>query len=121
MRTNFFFFGTVRLGRATAFAFGAAMIFAVVLFGLQAANPAHAATTFTVNSTGDKPDENHLDGRCQTTTTGECTLRAAIQQANATKSADTINFAILGNGPHTISPAEGLPPVTRPLTIDGYT
>jgi CSLREA domain-containing protein len=100
MRTNSFFLGTKRIGRATAFAFGAAMICALLLLGLQAAKPAHAATTFTVNSTGDENDldfpggtfDNSSDGACDVegsgTTGDQCTLRAAIQQANATSGVD---------------------------------
>lgn len=125
MRINYFFYfsETKRVRRTLITSFGLAMMLALLLLlGSQVTTRiAYAATTFIVTSTGDKPDENHLDGRCQTTTAGECTVRAAIQQANATKAADTINFAIPGVGPHTISPAEGLPPITRPLTIDGYT
>ena len=34
---------------------------------------------------------------------------------------DLIEFAISGNGPHTISPASDLPDITDPVTIDGYT
>jgi hypothetical protein len=58
-------------------------------------------------------------------------LRAAIQEANFTTAADTINFDIGGSGVQTIEvgkPPAGsitgngvLPPITQPLTIDGYT
>src|SRR5215210_5066545 len=134
MRTNFFF-ATVRIGRATTLAFGLAMILAVVLlFGLQAANPAHAVTRapFTVNSTGDENDldfpggtfDGSSDGKCDgdfNTDGDQCTLRAAIQQANVTKSADTIAFNIPGGVGKTISPSSALPAITHPVTIDGYT
>ena len=40
-----------------------------------------AATTFTVNSKADTPDIDQLDGLCKTAN-GDCTLRAAIMQAN---------------------------------------
>ena len=114
MRINFF--GTMRLGAANALAYGLAMIFALLLlFGLQGANPAHAATTFTVNSTADTGDAIP-DGTCDT-----CTLREAIQEANFVSGADTINFNIPGVGPHTISPGSELPPITKRVTIDGYT
>jgi len=93
---------------------------------LLAAGPAHAATTFTVNSTGDGGDANlsDLPNVCDTdpaTSDDQCTLRAAIQEANNTSEADTINFAIPGNGPHTIAPASELPAITDQVTIDGYT
>src|SRR4051812_30134194 len=48
-----------------------------------AAAPAHAATTYRVNSIADSPDASLADSRCLTAY-NECTLRAAIQQANAT-------------------------------------
>jgi CSLREA domain-containing protein len=117
MRTNFFFFGTKRIGTANALTFGLAMIFAVLLLsGLQSTTmPAHAATTFTVNSTADTGDATP-DGTCDT-----CTLREAIQEANFVSGADTINFNIPGGGPHTISPGSELPPITKQVTIDGYT
>ena len=63
---------------------------------LMAAQPAHASTTFTVNSTADDADAAALDGACEVTRQldGVCTLRAAIEQANITSGADTINFDI---------------------------
>lgn len=51
------------------------------------------AATFTVNSTGDAGDANTADGVCATAAT-VCTLRAAVQQANAAAASDTITFAI---------------------------
>jgi hypothetical protein len=51
-----------------------------------------------------------------------CTLRAAIQQSNASPSVnDTINFNIAGAGPHTIAPLSPLPTVTDNVVINGYT
>ena len=92
---------------------------------LLAAMPAHASTTFTVNSTADYGDQTPGDGKCHTGTimlTGEtCTLRAAIQEANATTGVDTINFNIPTTGGATISPAPNeLPVITGPVTINGY-
>ena len=83
------------------------------------AAPAWAAT-FTVDSTGDDPDASPGDGTCATAG-GACTLRAAIDEANAHPDADTIAFDIAGSGVHTIVPAGGLPSITAPLTIDGFT
>jgi CSLREA domain-containing protein len=51
----------------------------------------HAAT-FTVNSTADDIDGSPGDAICATAT-GECTLRAAIMEANASAGADTIQLA----------------------------
>ncbi len=92
-----------------------AWIFALVIL---AAVPAQAQ--FVVNSTGDEPDTSSVDGVCLTGS-GTCTLRAAIQQANASAGANTISFSIPGAGPHTITPATALPIITGPITIDGYT
>src|SRR3712207_1580844 len=84
--------------RARTIAFGLVMIFVFLLFGLQDANPADAATTFTVNSTGDEADKSPGDGVCQITTADQCTLRAAIEESNAFAGADTITFDIPGSG-----------------------
>ena len=61
------------------------------------------------------------DGLCDTdlVTAGEqCTLRAAIMQANFLAGPATIHFAI-GSGPQKIAPTTQLPGVVVPLTIDG--
>ena len=79
-----------------------------------------SAATFTVDSTGDESDANTGDNVCQTAG-GTCTLRAAIEQANATAGADTIAFAIPGSGVHTITPQSVLTAVVDAATIDGYT
>src|SRR2546427_13149721 len=66
----------------------------VVVLSVVLARPpvSRAATTFTVNSTGDAGDANLNDGICETAPGNRvCTLRAAIQQA---KSGDTINVNI---------------------------
>lgn len=52
------------------------------------ASPA-SATTFTVNSSGDAGDKNVGDGVCATVA-NVCTLRAAVQQANALPGTDLI-------------------------------
>ncbi len=92
---------------------------------LMPAPSAHAATTFTVNLTADTPDANLSNAACDVNPAAsgkQCTLRAAIQQANATAGADTIRFAIPGTtGVKTISPASALPQITEQVTIDGYT
>ena len=76
--------------------------------------------TFTVNSTGDESDANRADAVCDTGA-GTCTLRAAIESANANRGADTIAFSIPDAGPHTISPATPFEPLYETVTIDGYT
>jgi hypothetical protein len=76
----------------------------------------------SVNSTGDLPELFPGDGVC-ITAEAECTLRAAIEEANATPVPGTIfiGFSIPGPGPHTITPQTPLPTITYPVTIDGYT
>lgn len=64
-----------------------------------------------VNDTGDGSDASPGDGTCATSG-GNCTLRAAIQEANATSGTITIRFDIAGSGPHTIQPKSALPTVT---------
>lgn len=49
------------------------------------------AASFTVNSTLDRSDASPGNGVCATSS-GECTLRAAIQEANAAPGADTIQL-----------------------------
>jgi CSLREA domain-containing protein len=75
---------------------------------------AHAATNFNVNSTGDSADSNLSDNVCNDGG-GNCTLRAAIQQANATAGTDTIN--ITANG--TINLTGALPNITTDMSING--
>jgi CSLREA domain-containing protein len=90
-----------------------------------AARPVQATTTYTVNTTGDRMDAQPGDGFCFTGQAQECTLRAAIQEANATPGADTIDFDIFGTGVKTISLNSNsngkLPEITDPAVIDGYT
>lgn len=76
--------------------------------------------TYTVNSTLDTPDPAPGNGICGASG-GPCTLRAAIQEANAQAGADTINFNIPGGGVKTITPTLELPTITSPVTINGYT
>jgi hypothetical protein len=65
-----------------------------------------SAVTFTVTTTADS---------------GPGSLRQAILDANATPDADAITFNIAGSGVKTISPASGLPTISQPVTIDGWT
>ena len=122
---------SVRTQRALVLCVGLGLALPV-LFGLQAADPARAAAPFTVNQTGDQDDldfpggafDGSSDDVCDadSSTAGkQCTLRAAIQQANKSSGADAIAFNIPGSGMHTISPGSQLPVINRPVTIDGYT
>lgn len=71
------------------------------------------AATFIVTSAADTAGS---------TCTSTCTLRQAIIAANATTTADTINFNITlpVRGEILISPGSPLPTITQPLTINGY-
>ena len=110
-KTNHYFRALVAL---------AALAMMAIIF---AASSANASTTFTVNSTGDQPDMTPNDSICDAdqATGTQCTLRAAIQQANVAAGADVINFNISGTGVHTISPSSELPPISDTVAIDGYT
>lgn len=78
------------------------------------------ASVFVVNSVGDSGDQNLADGICNDGS-GQCTLRAAIEQANTTSQADLISFNIPGSGTPVIRPTRALPVITSPVTIDGTT
>ena len=107
-----------------------ALLFLVVLSisALAAPQGVAQAATFTVNSTGDTSDSTPGDGICGDEA-GKCTLRAAIEEANAIAGADSIAFDIpttdIGYASSTdsflIQPSSALPTVTSPVTIDGYT
>jgi len=79
-----------------------------------------AGAVYIVNSTGDNGDSNVGDGNCDDGT-GDCTVRAAIEEANALTRPDAIIFRIPGAGPHTIQPASALPTIASPVIINGYT
>jgi predicted outer membrane repeat protein len=81
---------------------------------------AQAANTYTVDSTVDMPDASVADGQCRTAD-DTCTLRAAIQQANATVNQpdgpDRIVFAPQGGD--LIRLSAQLPAITTDLDIRG--
>ena len=96
---------------------------------MVAAKPSYASTTFYVNSTEDHADAVLTTPACDTgyTVTGaggtpvpECTLRAAIEEANYTPGADAVNFAIPGSGVKSIAPESALPEITEAVSINGY-
>ena len=80
-----------------------------------------APQALVVNSTADGVDANPGDGVCETFIPGQCTLRAAITESNATPGMDKVNFNIPGSGPHTISPTYGFDFIFDPVIIDGTT
>ncbi|MEM1119531.1 MAG: choice-of-anchor W domain-containing protein, partial [Bacteroidota bacterium] len=80
----------------------------------------------TVNSTGDEGDANPGDGKCLTVNC-DCTLRAAIEEANAFAGKDTICFDIPGPGMDydgnvwTITPMSFFADLSEAVFIDGFT
>jgi len=118
--------------RTLAVALPVALAVALVMLMGFGSSPAHADATFTVNSTGDENDldfpagvfDGSSDGKCDVSSGvagDQCTLRAAIQEANLTLAPDTIRFGIPGSGVKTISPNSLLPVITEAVTITGYT
>lgn len=87
---------------------------ALAVLGLLAA-AAPASATFEVDSKRDGDDSNLGDGRCRTAA-GDCTLKAAIEEANESKRADTIVFALRDGA--TIVLADSLD-VTEDLRVRG--
>ena len=86
-----------------------------MLTNFATARAAAAGVVYTVNSTADTDD-----GACTNTFNG-CTLREAINAANASiATKDTIAFNIPGPGVKTISPIRVMPIITDSVTIDGY-
>jgi CSLREA domain-containing protein len=67
---------------------------AILIFGVALWSPQPAsAASFTVNSNGDAADAHPGDGTCATIgVAAVCTLRAAIEEANALAGADTITI-----------------------------
>ncbi len=110
------------VGRAVIGLRALAVVLVVII--LAQASPAQSSsTTFTVDSTSDAGDFSSGDGVCDTNDSagdGPCTLRAAIQEANATTDVDTIEFSI-GSGSQTIALLSLLPFVSEPVIIDGTT
>ncbi len=106
---------------------------ASILVLILALTPASvSAATFVVNNTINLADLNPGDGNCFTGNTlppffaQECTLRAAIEEANALAGYDTIEFAsslpVDGAGAVIFAPGSGgLPAITDGVLIDGYT
>lgn len=82
-----------------------------VLLALDADQPVRAAT-WVVNSAADT-DDGACDGA------PDCTLREAINAANAAPDRDVIAFAIAGDGPHTIKPQAALPTIVEAVGIGG--
>jgi CSLREA domain-containing protein len=103
--------------------FSVVIILSILLaqFGLR---PVAAAGDFVVNSTADMADANPGDGLCKTDISGDCTLRAAIQEANALEGADTVSipggmYTLTMEGAGEDAAASGDLDITDALTITG--
>lgn len=82
-----------------------------------------SAAAFTVNSTVDAPDATVGDGICAAAS-GLCTLRAAIQEANATTGPSTITLPVGTYVLNVVGPGEDLAAtgdldIRQPLSIIG--
>jgi CSLREA domain-containing protein len=119
------------MGRRKTLGFGLGILVALLFGLLLTTKLAHADATFTVNRTGNESDANQGNGVCDallSTAGNQCSLRAAIQEANHPNNpdADTIEFEIPDN-PNiaglevkTIAPTSLLPTITDTVSIDGY-
>lgn len=78
----------------------------------------------TVNRTGDQPDADLNDGRCDvdlTTSGNQCTFRAAIEEANKRFGRQIIAFAISSTGIPVITPLSPLPPIIDDVELRAST
>src|SRR4051812_38630786 len=91
-----------------------ALVVALLPLLYSSLTPKASASNFNVNSLADTPDALTSDGVCSDTV-GACTLRAAIQQANASASADVISVGVTG----TINLGSALPDLSTDVTISG--
>jgi hypothetical protein len=92
---------------------------AAVAMLLGTASSALAVSNLTVDDPGDSPDIAN-DGVCDATGAENCTLRAAIQEADDGNGAetDTIGFAV-GLQDATIALGSALPTIDEPTAING--
>lgn len=81
--------------------------------GVESLEQRLVLSAFVVNS-----DDDTDDGSCDDS---HCSLREAIEAANASTGADLIRFDIPAAEVPTIRPGSGLPTITDPVTIDGTT
>ncbi len=101
--------------RGATIACVALLVQTLAFVATQSPDPVRAAEIFVVDSTADVADANVGDGVCASGA-GTCTLRAAIEESNATVTADTIQvpsgtfLLTLGGG---VEPPE--PPEPDPL------
>jgi CSLREA domain-containing protein len=105
------------VGRSTALVVGSVVLLSLTPVGVRAAAP---AAVFRVTSTADAPDANPGDGRCAITADGGgCTLRAAMQEADAVS--DSTVLVPAGRFRLSIPPNHALSLVTAVQAVDGAT
>lgn len=107
---------------------GAALAIAVGAAGLGACTPSPETPrpeVFEINTVGDAPDVLPGDGVCETAE-GDCTLRGAIQEANALPGLQEVNAKIQGTprsynegeAVYVIKPQSPLPEITDTTKLD---
>ena len=106
---------STRVHRSTWFARLFALLVSVACAGLGA--EAACATTFSVNSTADVHDATPGDGVCETASGNHiCTLRAAVEEANAHVGPDTI--VLQAGVTYLLTLASTIGSLTADLVID---
>ncbi len=73
---------------------------------------------FPLDSSGDGGDSNPGDGICDDGT-GVCTLRAAIEEANASNTPTSVQVPSTGKSAVILQPATPLPTITTTIFLDG--
>jgi hypothetical protein len=87
-----------------------------IAFAALAGAAAAGATPYTVDAAGDASDANPGNDVCATSAS-VCTLRAAIEEANAHAGPDEVDFNL--PSATTIAPAARLPAITGTLDVNG--
>lgn len=80
----------------------------------------HSQNEFIVNSNADFSDVDLADLICADQN-GNCTLRAAIENANKYPDVDVVKFNIPSSGPHLIKLSRNLPYITETVILDATT
>ena len=108
----------------------ASLLILILLLAGLITTTAHA-NIYTVNSISDRSDTSPGSGGCNTgflipgpggALANECTLRAAIEEANARSGADNVRFSTVFLTDFTVvlTLLSTLPQITDPITIEGY-
>lgn len=88
--------------------------------GATELGPVLSGLSMTVSSTADAPDDNPGDRLCRSAA-GECTLRAAIMEANENNSADSISLQLYAHYVMANSGGSGFPGGSGELLVYGST